>query len=231
MSLIILPTALILGAIVGFKNGAIKEGTKFIGLFAIIVISFLLKDRLMVILYENLPFFDFFGLIRGLTSVNILFYQLISFLIIFAALYFVLKVLIVITGFIEWLLKLTIFLSIPSKIAGIFVGLLEYYVYVFIALYVVTMPIFNFKLVTESKFASVILDKTPILSNMVEDTVSVYTDVWTIVKNREGKSSKEINTLVLATLLDNKLITIESAKKLVFANMFYIICNIFRYDK
>ena len=29
-----------LGGFVGFKNGAIKEGTKFIGLFAVIVISF-----------------------------------------------------------------------------------------------------------------------------------------------------------------------------------------------
>lgn len=209
---------IILGGIIGFKNGAIKEGTKFIGLFAIIVISFLLKDRLMVILYENLPFFDFFGLIKGLSSVNILFYQLISFLIIFLALFFLLKVLIVITGLIEWLLKLTIFLSVPSKILGIVVGAFEYYIYVFIVLYVIAMPIFNFNAVNESKLANKILDDTPILSDMIDDTVDVYTDVWHIIKNRDNKSNKEINTLVLATLLDNKLITIESAKKLVLSN-------------
>ena len=209
---------LILGGIIGFKNGAIKEGTKFIGLFAIIIISFLLKDRLMVILYENLPFFDFFGLIKGLSAINILLYQLISFIIIFLALYFLLKVLIVITGLIEWLLKLTIFLSIPSKIAGIFVGVFEYYIYIFIVLYVIAMPIFNLNLVNDSKFANMILDKTPILSNMVDDTVDVYTDVYNIIKNKDNKTNKEINTLVLATLLDNKLITIESAKKLVLTN-------------
>lgn len=209
---------LILGAIVGFKNGAIKEGTKFIGLFAIIIISFLLKDRLMVILYENLPFFDFFGLIKGLSSINILLYQLISFIVIFLALFFFLKVLLVITGLIEWLLKLTIFLSIPSKIIGIFVGLFEYYIYIFIALYVIAMPIFNIDAVTESSLANKILDDTPILSDMVDDTVDVYTDVWNIIKKKDDKSNKEVNTLVLATLLDNNLITIESAKKLVFAN-------------
>ena len=65
-----------LGAIVGFKNGIIKEGTKFIGFFAIVLISFLLKDTLTVALYENLPFFNFFGLIKGLDAINILFYQL-----------------------------------------------------------------------------------------------------------------------------------------------------------
>lgn len=209
---------LILGAIVGFKNGAIKEGTKFIGLFAIIIISFLLKDRLMVVLYENLPFFDFFGLIKGLSSINILFYQLISFIVIFLALFFCLKVLLVITGLIEWLLKLTIFLSIPSKIIGIFVGLLEYYIYIFIALYVIAMPIFNFNAVNESSLANKILDNTPILSDMVDDTVDVYTDVWNIIKKKDDKSNKEVNTLVLATLLDNNLITIESAKKLVLSN-------------
>ena len=53
---------------------------------------------------------------------------------------------------------------------------------------------------------------------MVDDTVDVYTDVWNIIKKKDDKSNKEVNTLVLATLLDNNLITIESAKKLVLSN-------------
>ena len=36
------------------------------------------------------------------------------------------------------------------------------------------------------------------------------------------KSNKEINTLVLATLLDNKLITIDSARELVESNKIII---------
>jgi len=209
---------LILGGIVGFKSGAIKEGTKFIGLFVIIIISFLLKDRLMVLLYENLPFFNFFGIIKGLSSINILLYQLIAFLFIFLVLYFFLKVLIVITGLIEWLLKLTIFLSVPSKLLGIVVGVVEYYIYIFIVLYVISMPIFNLSIANESKIGNFMLDNTPILSNLVDDTVDVYTDVWKIIENRDNKTDKEVNTLVLATLLDNDLITIESARKLVLTN-------------
>ena len=134
------------------------------------------------------------------------------------ALFFVLRILLVITGLIEWLLKLTIFLSIPSKIAGIFVGIIEYYVYIFIVLYVLTIPVLNLKYMKDSKFGEFILNNTPILSGLVDDTVDVYTDVWNVIKNKEGRTNKEINTLVIATLLDNKLITIESAKELVFTN-------------
>ena len=213
---------ILMGAIVGFKNGAIKEATKFIGLFLVIIISFVLKDSLMVLFYEKLPFFDFFGVIEGIDAINILLYQLLAFLVIFMALMFVLKVLTVITGLFEWLLKMTIFLSIPSKIIGIFVGIIEFYVYTFIILYVLNMPVFNLTLVSDSKFGNVILENTPILSEMVDGTVEVYQDVWNIIKNKEGKSNKEVNTLVLATLLDNDLITVDSAKKLVKSNKIII---------
>lgn len=213
---------LLLGAIVGFKSGGIKELTRFIGFFLVVLIAFYLKDKLMVVLYENLPFFNFFGVIKGLDALNILLYQLISFLIIFAALMFILRVLIVVTGLVEWLVKMTVFLSLPSKILGLVIGVLEYYVYIFLVLYILNMPILNLTLVSESKFGESILKNTPILSQLVDGTVQVYSDVWTIIKNKESRSNREINTLVLASLLDHKLITIDSARKLVDTNKIII---------
>lgn len=213
---------ILMGGIVGYKNGFIKEGMQFVGMLFIVIVSFLLKDSLMVLLYENLPFFNFFGFIKGISAINILFYQLIAFLIIFLALTFILKVLIVITGFIEWMLKLTIFLKIPSKILGIFVGILEFYVYTFIILYVLNMPVFNLSYVADSKYGEAILNNTPILSTMVDDTVKAYTDVWEIIKDKDDMTNTEVNTLVLVKLLDNKLITVDSAKKLVDANKIII---------
>ncbi len=211
-----------LGGLVGFKNGAIKEGTKFLGLFIVIIISFLLKDKLMIALYENLPFFNFFGFIKGIDAINILFYQLVSFLIIFIALMFLLKVLVVLTGLVEVLVKMTVFLSLPSKILGLVVGVIEFYVYIFIILYILNIPIFNLSYVNDSMLGNKILKETPILSQLVDDTVSVYSDVWEIVKNKDNKDNKEINNLVLATLLDHKLITVDSAKKLVESNKIVI---------
>ena len=211
-----------LGGIVGFKNGAIKEGTKFLGFFIIVIISFLLKDKLMVAMYENLPFFNFFGIIRGLDAINILLYQMVSFLVIFIALLFILKVLVVITGLVELLVKMTVFLSFPSKILGAAIGVIEFYIYVFIVLYILNTPFLNLKYVNDSMMGNKILKDTPILSELVDDTVTVYSDVWTIIRNKDDKTNAEVNTLVLASLLDNRLITIESAKKLVEANKIII---------
>lgn len=213
---------ILLGAVVGFKHGVVREGVYFVGIIVAFVLAFLFKDSLMVLLYENLPFFNFLGPIRGLDAINVLLYQFLAFLFIFILLYFVLRVLLVITGLIELLLKITVFFSLPSKILGIFVGALEYYVYVFIVLYILNMPVLNLSLVNESKFGNAILTNTPVLSGMVDNTVTVYTDVWNIIRNRGDRSHKEVNTLVLATLLDNKLITVESAKRLVNANKIII---------
>lgn len=209
---------LALGGLVGFKSGAIKELTRFIGFFLVVLVAFYLKDTLMVALYENLPFYNFFGIIRGIDALNILLYQLISFLVIFFFLYFILRVLIVITGLVEWLVKMTIFLSLPSKIIGLLVGVVEYYVYIFFILYILNMPLFNLTFVSSSKFGGIILKNTPILSEMADDTVEVYSDVWEIIKSKKGKSNDEINTLVLTSLLDHNLITVDSAKKLVESN-------------
>ena len=209
---------LALGGLIGFKSGAIKELTHFIGFFLVVLVAFYLKDKLMVTLYENLPFYNFFGIIRGLDSLNILLYQLISFLVIFFFIYFILRVLIVITGLVEWLVKMTVFLSLPSKLIGLFIGVIEYYVYIFFILYILNMPLFNLTFISNSKFGGIILKNTPILSEMADDTVEVYSDVWEIIQNKKGRSNDEINTLVLTSLLDHKLITTESAKKLVESN-------------
>lgn len=214
----IIITFIILGAIIGFKQGAIKTGVDFLGIGLIAIISFVFKDKLMVLLYEHLPFFDFFGLIKGITSVNILFYQILSFIIIFMALTFILKILIAITGIIEWILKMTIFLSLPSKLLGAVIGAIQYYIYVFIVLFILNFPILNLTMLKESKLNNYILEETPIISTYASSTVDTYSKIYSIIKNKKEKTNIEINTEVLITLLDNKLISVESAKKLVLQN-------------
>ena len=223
----IIAILIIIGGIIGFKNGVIKEGTKFIGLLIVIIVSFMLKDKLMVFLYENLPFINFriLSVITGLNAINILVYQVLSFLIIFIALMFLLKVIVVITGLVELLVKMTVFLSLPTKILGAIVGAIEFYVYVFIVLYVVNLPVFNLPYVNDSMLGTKMLENTPILSDLVDDTVSVYSDIWNIIKDKKGREDEEINTLVLVSLLDHKLITVESARKLVNANKINITDN------
>ena len=176
-------------------------------------------------MYENLPFFDFGGLIKGVEVINILFYEVLAFIIVFALLLIVLRLLLMITGLIEKILKATIILSIPSKILGIFVGMIEMYVYVFITLVFLSLPVFNISYVKESKIANFMLNDTPILSSMAEDIVGTYSEVYELIDNKANKTNEEVNTEILKVLLEREVITKESARKLVDKNKLHLSDN------
>ena len=189
---IVILIALALGAIGGFKSGVIKKTANFVGIFIIIILSFYLKNYLSVIMYENLPFINFGGFIKGIEAINILFYEVLAFVIVYSLLYLVFKVVLMLTGLIEKILKATVILSIPSKILGIFVGIIEMYVYVFLILVVITLPIINIPYVRDSKIANFMLDKTPILSKVSEEMVDTYDGVYKIVKEKDNKNNEEL---------------------------------------
>ena len=219
---IIIILMILLGAIVGFKQGVIRKTTSFLGTFIVIIVSFILKNPLSVVMYENLPFFDFGGLIRGIDVINILIYEFLAFIIVAAALTFILKVLLMVTGLIEKLLKMTVILSIPSKILGIFVGALEAYVYAFLALVFLNLPAFNIGIVRESNLANTILNDTPVLSSLVGDTVDTYTEVYNILHNNKNLSEVQINESILDIYLENGIVTVDSAQRLIDMNKIYI---------
>lgn len=219
---IIILIALALGAIGGFKSGVIKKTADFVGIFVIIVLSFYFKNYLSVIMYENLPFINFGGFIKGIEAINILFYEVLAFVIVYSLLYLVYKVVLMVTGLIEKILKATVILSIPSKLLGIIVGVIEMYVYVFLILVVITLPIMNIPYVRDSKMANFMLDKTPVLSSISEEMVSTYDGVYNIVKNKDNRSNEELNDEVIRLLLDKNIVTKESLGKLIDRNKIHI---------
>lgn len=219
---IVILIALAFGAVGGFKAGVIKKTADFVGMFIIVILAFYLKNYLSVIMYENLPFFNFWGFIKGLDAINILFYETLAFIIVFIALLFVLRVVLTVTGLIEKLLKATIILSIPSKLLGIVVGVIEMYVYVFLILIVLTLPIFDLPYVRESKTANFIINNTPILSGISEDMINIYDDVYDVVINKSSKTDEQLNSDITKILIDNNVITKESARKLVDRNKLHI---------
>ena len=219
---VVIVVLLILGGVAGFKAGVIKKLTDFLGMFAVVILAFYLKNYISVILYENLPFFNFFGLINGINALNILLYEVIAFLVIFILLLFVLKVILLATGLIEKILKATVILSIPSKILGIIVGVIEMYVYIFLVLVIATLPVFDSSFLKDSKMANYILDNTLVLSNVSNEITDIYGDVYDIIDNRKDKSNEEMNEEILKVLIDKKVVTKDSAKKLVERNKVHI---------
>lgn len=219
---VIIIALLIVGGVAGFKAGVIKKLTDFIGMFVVIILAFYLKNYISVIMYENLPFFNFFGLINGIDALNILLYEVIAFLVIFIALLFVLKVVLMLTGLVEKILKATVILSIPSKLLGIVVGVIEMYVYLFLVLVIVSLPIFDSSFLKDSKMNNFILNNTPVLSSVSEEIIDIYGDVYNIIDNRKNKTNEQLNEEILKVLIDKKVVTKESAKKLVDKNKVHI---------
>ena len=219
---VIIIALLILGGVAGFKAGVIKKLTDFIGMFVVIILAFYLKNYISVIMYENLPFFNFFGLINGIDTLNILLYEVIAFLVIFFSLLFVLKVVLMLTGLVEKILKATVILSIPSKLLGIVVGVIEMYVYLFLILVIVSLPIFDSSFLKDSKMNNFILNNTPVLSGVSEEIIDIYGDVYNIIDNRKNKTNEQLNEEILKVLIDKKVVTKESAKKLVDKNKIHI---------
>lgn len=211
-----------LGAVVGFKEGFIQKTARVVGLIIVIILSFLLKNIISVIMYENLPFFNFGGLIKGVEMINVIMYELIAFFIVFLILSIILRIIISITGIVEKILKMTVILAIPSKILGMIVGAVEYYIYVFIALFLLTLPTFNIGIINDSKGKDVILNNTPIISNLANETLKTYTEVYTVIDSHDGKNTEKVNSEVLDILLKYDIITVKSTEKLLKENKIHV---------
>ena len=141
---------ILMGAVVGFKNGVIRQTVSLVGFLLVVILAFILKNPLSLWMYEHLPFFNFWGILKGVTVINILLYEMLAFLILLALFAVILRIILFAAKIIEKILDFTIILGIPSKILGLFIGALEYYLVVFVLLYVVTLPIFNIKTINDS---------------------------------------------------------------------------------
>ena len=209
---------ILLGGVVGFKEGAIKKLTSVVGLVLVVVLSFILKNKLSLHFYENLPFFDLWGVFKGIQIFNVIFYEMISFLVIASLLMLVYRIILGVTGLIENVLKATVILSIPSKIIGFFVGMVESYIWIYIAIFILTLPIINFKEIYTSKIANYMLEDTPYLSKYTSKTVEIYGNLYKVIENKKDKSNEQVNEEAMDLMLKYDIITPESAEKLIKSN-------------
>ena len=208
---------ILFGAVLGFKRGFTKSLVSALGFIATVVLAFLLKNPVSVMLYENLPFFKFGGVLKGVTVLNIALYEILAFVIVLAILGIVLKLLLFATSIFEKVLNATIILGIPSKILGAVVGVIEFFVIAFAALYALSLPVFNLDILNESKLKDKILNNTPILSGFVDDGMKVVDEFASIKDkyNDNNSNAEEFNKEVLDLFLKYDVVKVESIDKLV----------------
>lgn len=190
---------IILGGLSGFKNGFTKSVVKFLGVLVVLILAFILKNPISLFLMSVGPFIPFGGMIKGVTILNILLYEVISFSVVFSVLMIVLKILTKTTSIFEKILNFTIILGIPSKILGLLFGILKNYVIVFFVMYFLAMPNFSdVTFVNDFTLKDPILRNTPILSSIADKSVKVLDEFKDLSK--KYKNSKDANEFNLETL-------------------------------
>ena len=83
IDIVIILFILLIG-VIGWHNGVIKTTVAAIGILIVFVLSFYLKNPIAEWMSLNLPFFNFWGDFKNVTILNVVIYQLLSFIIVFS---------------------------------------------------------------------------------------------------------------------------------------------------
>lgn len=201
---------LLMGAVIGYKRGAIQTIATLIGTLLIIVLAYYLKNPLSVLMYTYLPFFKLGGVFKGITVINILIYEAIAFFLVLSILSILLSVLLKVTGIISKIVDHSIILTLPSKLIGILIGFLEAYIFLFILLFLFSQFSFSQVVLKESKYTDSILTKTPFTKGF-QNSYNVFKEISKMNDKEQEKKDYE----ALNLLLKYEIITPENADKLV----------------
>lgn len=211
---IILIVFLAAGVLAGTKKGLIKTAVSFIGLVAIIIISYSLKGAIATFLIDKLPFFQFSGAFAGLTALNILIYNAIAFLVLFIILYCALNIIIALTGFIDTLLKFTVIWIIPSKIGGAILGLLEAWLFAFLLVFILAQFSITNSFISDSKVADIMLNHTPVVGTYLSGASNAAQSIYAEIEKSVGDVDA-LNLTILQIEINYGLISKSKAQDLI----------------
>ena len=182
------------GVLLGIKRGFTYQLIKMVGIFLILILSYLLKDLIAEI------FIKYFDFIKIDKSISIIFYRMLSFIILCFIFRLILQLLLRISKTFENILKATVILSIPSKILGGILGFIEYYIYIFIILLVLNLPFMPID-IGKSKIASSMINGTPLMSENLDMTL--FEDLKEVVDSK-GNTEDYLEVLIKHGIINRK---------------------------
>lgn len=111
---------------------------------------------------------------------------------------------------------MTIILGIPSKIIGAVLGFLEAVVFSFIILFVLLQFNGSHIWIKESSVAMSIIDKTPLIGSMVNETYEAIIEISKLDdKYKNSNNLDGYNGEILSIMLKYHVITPETTQKLI----------------
>ena len=203
---VVIVLLILLCGVLGSKRGILKEIVVIVGTIAVFILAFFLKDYVASLFCQYLPFLNFKIPLGNLISLNIIFYQLLAFLILVIVFRLILQILIDVTGIFSKIINATIILALPNKLLGFIVGLIEGYILMFIILNVIAIPMSGSKLFMESSVRKYIVNSTPVLKDTIGGLNYAIEDVLSL----NSENNQNDNDLkVIDIMLKYKTVSIE----------------------
>ena len=202
--------------VVGLKKGVIKELVSLVGIILVFILSWNLKGFIGNFLCLNLPFIEFKGAISNISSLNIMMYQMIAFIIIFSLLLGIYSISLKISRIVQKFVNMTLVLWIPSKILGAVVSFIKGYLILFIIFVFLMIPLGNYSIFKESTFIDIILNKTPIVSKHTSSFTKPISEIIDLSKKVNNKkiTAKEANKRAISIMINYDVVDKNTIEKL-----------------
>lgn len=205
---------LVISALVGFKKGFISSLVAFVGTLLVIIIAFYLKNPVSSLLYNNLPFMSLNGMASGVSIINILIYEGISYVITLIILSIIIGIIIKISGIFSKIINASVVFTMPSKLLGLVCGLIEGIVISFIISFILSLVVPTSSIVCNSKYSKTLITKTPLLSDYTKKTYKSVNEIYNII-DRNNSDTNQSNLEALDVLLKYEILNSDSALNLL----------------
>ena len=200
----------------GMKKGFVKSLVSFFGIVIVFILAYFMKNPIADWLCLNLPFFNFTGSLKGATILNVIFYQLVAFIIMFSLLMVAYHVIVKVSGLVERLLKMSFILSVPTKIGGLIVGILEGVVISLIAIIILSLPVLKLGWVEDSAIRNYLYNVSPVIGNITGSMNTSIDEILELKDKFENEDNKEeFNLSSLNIMLKHSAMKVSLAERLV----------------
>ncbi len=212
--------AIIIGLVVGFIVGLMApfsdKTVKAIGVILAVFAAHYIKNPVSVFLYKHLPFFDFFGPVKGVTSLNILLYEFLAFIIVLILILIVLRILMIFTKVIDKLVGFVLGIGIPTNfITGILYFCITYIILFVIAYFGFTITALAGYPRGDRTFADSFIE-TPVLKSTLGQPLGSLLEIANLsIDYNVSTRTDEFNSKALEVLLKNDIISTKNAKSLL----------------
>lgn len=200
----------------GYKKGFFQTTIKFITSLIAMILAYFLKTPLSSFLYLNCPFFELDGIFKGVTAINILIYEIISFFVIFIVVVIILIIISDIFKLDEKLVRFIAVIGVPNRIAGALFGALKSILFLYFGLSLL-FGVSNFftDLDLGTSLGNYIVD-IPVLKNSFGSVIDSFDQITELAVEYENIQDKEeLNNEAIVILLEYEVISEENLELLI----------------